>query len=333
MNAEIDISSTVLRTERLVLRSWRQSDLEDFFAYASVDGVGQMAGWKPHTDREESRAVLDLFIREKRVLALEYRGKVIGSLGIEEYDEAKFPEFRDKRCREIGYALSKDYWGRGLMPEAVKEAVRYLFEDVGLDVILCGYFLFNKQSERVQEKCGFRHYAFGKYETQLGTVEEDATNILTKEDWLAGQQKAKVRFYDQVEDRKLRFAVIVSRADGHWVFCRHKDRSTLEIPGGHREPGENILATAKRELYEETGAVDFSIEPVCVYSVTAPWNYNGEEVFGMLYLADIRTFEKELRSEIEQVYIRDKMPEAWTYPDIQPLLLREVVRRTGEGPA
>ena len=114
---------------------------------------------------------------------VEYEGKVIGSLGIEKYDEEEFPEFAEKSCREIGYVLSKEYWGRGLMPEAVKEVIRYLFEDVGLDVIFCGHFLRNIQSKRVQEKCGFEHYAFGKYETVMGTVEDNAVNILTKEKW------------------------------------------------------------------------------------------------------------------------------------------------------
>ena len=68
----------------------------------------------------------------------------------------------------------------------------------------------------------------------------------------------KVRFYDKVDDRKLKFAVIAARTGGHWVFCKHRERDTLEMPGGHREPGEDILTTAKRELYEETGAVDLN---------------------------------------------------------------------------
>lgn len=95
MNAEIDISQVTLQTDRLILRSWKESDLEDFYEYAKVDGVGQMAGWLPHKDREESAKILQLFISEKKTFAIEYDGKVIGSLGIELYDEKKFPEFQE----------------------------------------------------------------------------------------------------------------------------------------------------------------------------------------------------------------------------------------------
>ena len=137
----------------------------------------------------------------------------------------------------------------------------------------------------------------------------------------------EVRFYDRADDAKLKFAVIVTKTNGHWVFCKHRERATLEIPGGHREPGEDILTAAKRELYEETGAAEFSIKPVCVYSVTAPWNFGGQETFGMLFYAEVKAFEKELHSEIERIVIQDELPEAWTYPDIQPYLIREVQKR------
>ena len=187
MNAHIDIGGVSLSTERLLLRPWRSDDLEDFFAYASEDGVGQMAGWKPHENREESQRILDHFIRGRRTFALEYRGRAVGSLGIEEYDEERFPELAEKKCREIGFVLAKEHWGKGLMPEAVREAVRYLFEEAGLDAILCGHFLWNRQSLRVQEKCGFRHYAFGTFLTRMGAREADEQRILTKEDWLSAR--------------------------------------------------------------------------------------------------------------------------------------------------
>ncbi len=136
-----------------------------------------------------------------------------------------------------------------------------------------------------------------------------------------------VNFYEKVDDQLMKFAVIISKTEGKYVFCKHKDRDTLEVPGGHREPGEAILDTAKRELYEETGAIDYDIKPVCVYSVIAKDNFEGEESFGMLYYADIKSFEKELHNEIESIVIMDKLPENWTYPDIQPKLIEEAKKR------
>lgn len=135
----------------------------------------------------------------------------------------------------------------------------------------------------------------------------------------------KVKFYESVDDSLLKFAVIISKADDKWVFCKHKKRNTYEVPGGHREDGEAILECAKRELYEETGAVEFDIKPICVYSVTGKTRVNetGEESFGMLYYADIMRFEKELYSEIEKVELFDELPDNWTYPLIQPLLIEE----------
>ena len=185
MNAPIDITDIRLTTPRLVLRPWQEDDLEDFFAYASVDGVGQMAGWTPHKDLEESRNILSHFIRGKHVFALEHQGKVIGSLGIECYNEALYPELAPLRGREIGYVLSKDFWGRGLMPEATNAVIRFLFDEVGLDFITVGHFLRNDRSRRVIEKCGFRYVKNAPYETRYDTVETSMEYILTKEEWRA----------------------------------------------------------------------------------------------------------------------------------------------------
>ena len=138
----------------------------------------------------------------------------------------------------------------------------------------------------------------------------------------------EVRFYDTVNDELLKFAVIISQSNGKWVFCKHKERDTYEVPGGHREAGENILETAKRELQEETGAIKFEIKPICVYSVTGKTRVNdtGEEIFGLLYFAEITEFTKELHSEMEKVVLMDKLPENWTYPLIQPKLIEKYLQ-------
>ena len=135
----------------------------------------------------------------------------------------------------------------------------------------------------------------------------------------------KVEFYDAADDKSLKFAVIVARKAGKWVFCRHKARNTLEIPGGHREAGEAISDAARRELYEETGAISYSMKPVCFYSVAA--SDADEKTFGALFYAEIAETEAVLHSEIESVQLLDELPSMWTYPQIQPLLIEEAKRR------
>lgn len=143
-------------------------------------------------------------------------------------------------------------------------------------------------------------------------------------------ESVQVNFHEQVKDDLLKFAVILSKTEGKWVFCKHKERDTYEIPGGHREIGETVLEAAERELKEETGAVDFTISPVCIYSVRGKTGVNesaDDESFGMLFYADIFSFEKQLHSEIEKIIITPDLVENWTYPLIQPKLLEEAKKR------
>lgn len=180
MNKPIDISAVVLKTERLTLRPWRETDLQDFFEYASVDGVGQMAGWLPHKDMAESKTILDRFIAGKKTFALELEGKVIGSLGVEMYNEDHFPELAAQQGRAIGYALAKPYWGKGLMAEAVQAVIRYLFETEKLDFVLISHFEWNRQSARVIEKCGLQYCKTTVHETRFGTKEITIDCILRR---------------------------------------------------------------------------------------------------------------------------------------------------------
>ena len=178
MNKQINITGVVLTTDRLILRPWRESDLNDFFEYASVDGVGQMAGWKPHRNIEESKTILSGFITGKKVFAIEYDRKVIGSLGIEKYKEDQYPELAPLQGREIGYVLSKAYWGQGIMPEAVKLVIDWLFQVHKLDFVMVGHFDWNKQSRRVIEKCGFQFLRNTCLTTRYETVENCLEYIL-----------------------------------------------------------------------------------------------------------------------------------------------------------
>ena len=138
----------------------------------------------------------------------------------------------------------------------------------------------------------------------------------------------EVKFYDSVDDSLLKFAVIVSQSNGKWVFCKHKERDTYEVPGGHREAGESSLETAKRELQEETGAIRFDMKPLCVYSVTGKTRVNdmGEESFGLLCYAEITEFATELHSEMEKIVLLDELPEEWTYALIQPKLIEKYLQ-------
>ncbi len=167
MDILVDITGVTLETERLILRPWRETDLDDFFAYASVPGVGEMAGWLHHDSIETSKQILDAFISSKNMFAivLKENGKAIGSLGLHLSWANDDPLYKNLRQKEIGYVLTKEFWGRGLMTEAVLAVIRFGFEVLKLDALTVGHFITNSRSQRVIEKCGFtlvkstEHYA------------------------------------------------------------------------------------------------------------------------------------------------------------------------------
>ncbi len=181
MNANVDITNVVLKTDRLILRPFNEDDLEDLFEYASIEGVGERAGWKHHENIAETNQILEMFIKEKKTFAvvLKENKKVIGSIGIEKYGrEESLSEFFDYKGREIGFVLSKDYWGQGLMPEALKGVIEYCFNEMDYDFLLCGHFDFNTQSARVQEKLGFIPYRRLLFETRMDTQEKGILSLL-----------------------------------------------------------------------------------------------------------------------------------------------------------
>ena len=143
----------------------------------------------------------------------------------------------------------------------------------------------------------------------------------------------QVAFYEKADDELLQFAVIAAKYQGRWVLCKHKERSTWEFPGGHREAGETIEAAAVRELYEETGAAEYRMVPVSVYSVTdqAQSGEKQAESFGMLFSAEISRFDQLPPTfEMEKIECFEKPPDNWTYPEIQPLLFQHLRQAAGK---
>ena len=181
MNANIDLSQVTLTTERLILRPWQQSDLEDFYAYASVEGVGELAGWVHHQSIEETKTLLEMFLQEKKTFALclKSNNQVIGSIGLEAYDEEKVKEeFKPLKCREVGYVLSKEYWGCGIMHEALNAVIDYCFHEIQCDALFLNYYERNHQSKRIAEKCGFIFYKDNLVTTRYGSIEPSKMNVL-----------------------------------------------------------------------------------------------------------------------------------------------------------
>lgn len=152
----------ILYTDRLILRPWEDTDAESLYEYAKDDRVGPAAGWPPHTSVENSREIIEAVLSEPETYAvcLKEDNKPIGSIGlmVGKQSNLNIPETEG----EIGYWLGVPFWGQGLIPEAVREMIRYAFDDLHLTRLWCGYFDGNEKSKRVQEKCGFVYHHTNK---------------------------------------------------------------------------------------------------------------------------------------------------------------------------
>jgi len=174
-----------LETDRLTLRLWEETDVNDMFEYASDPRVGPNAGWPVHENIETSKKIVNGFIKDNDVYAivLKSENKVIGSLGL--HDRKPDKASVNLKHKEIGYVLNPKYWGQGIVPEAVKRVIKHGFEELNLDLIWCGYFSFNENSKRVVEKCGF-NYRFTKNKTLPLLNDKAVENLyynITKEEY------------------------------------------------------------------------------------------------------------------------------------------------------
>ena len=175
----------MLKTERLILRRWEDSDAESLFEYAADPDVGPIAGWPPHQSVEESRDVIKNVFNGKEAYAicLKTDGRAIGAIELKLNGHTDLTE-RDDEC-ELGYWLGKPFWGQGIMPEAVKEILRHAFEKIGMTKVWAGYYEGNLKSKRVQEKSGFR-YQWKSEGVDVPLMHEKRTghvSSMTKDQW------------------------------------------------------------------------------------------------------------------------------------------------------
>ena len=147
-----------LETERLILRPWSFDDAESLYKYASDDRIGPIAGWNPHKSVDESRQIINDVLSAYGVYAvvLKETDEPVGSIGlmIGKKSNLNLPDNE----AEIGYWIGVPYWGQGLIPEAMKELIRFAFNDLKIERLWCGYFDGNEKSKRCQEKCGFKYH-------------------------------------------------------------------------------------------------------------------------------------------------------------------------------
>ncbi|MGL4735994.1 MAG: GNAT family N-acetyltransferase [Cellulosilyticaceae bacterium] len=170
-----------LETQRCLLREWQLEDLEDVYAYSKNPNVGPNAGWKPHESREETKEIIERFQKQDDTWAIVEKatGKVIGSVGLHRDEKRDTP-----RVRMIGYALSQDYWGQGIMVEVVRRVIAYGFDEMQLKLISSGHGAFNVRSKRVLEKCGFKFEGIircGYVNYDGGIFDEFSYSITNKE--------------------------------------------------------------------------------------------------------------------------------------------------------
>ena len=156
----------ILETPRLVLRLFREDDVHDLYAYTSVENVLEMAGLKTHKSLLEAYGMLFAFMEYQNTLALVHREeeKVIGSISLE---EMRFSNYAEYRSSSMSFLLSKEYWGQGLMPEALKRVIGYVFDEMDLELLNAGHYLDNHQSESVIRKCGFVEVGYSVHHNRL----------------------------------------------------------------------------------------------------------------------------------------------------------------------
>lgn len=174
-----------LQTERLILRPWSEDDAESLYKYAKNQEVGPIAGWPVHTSVENSLDIIRnvLSAPETYAVCLKEDNRAIGSIGLISPMQSHTKAAEDEI--EIGYWIGETFWGKGYIPEAVRELQKHAFEDLGCSAMWCGYYDGNEKSKRCQEKCGFVYHHTEEDQpcTLMGDLRTEHFTKITREQW------------------------------------------------------------------------------------------------------------------------------------------------------
>gem|GEM_PF-98344 len=464
-----------LETKLLILRRLTINDAPSMLRnWASDDEVTKYLTWPTHTDVSVSEDIINswLPLYDKPeyyhwTIILKELGEPIGTIGAVEQRE-------DIKMMHIGYCIGRKWWNKGITSEALRELIRFFFEDVGVNRIESRHDPRNPNSGKVMIKCGLKYegtmrqsdvnnqgicdaayyvllaeeyftqkaksqqttIAYQPYTTAhldgvlllsqewhdenitFGVVPDTAEDVASYQNeyfhvaldgkrvvgyataeiindneygifpcgadylrindvyvakeyrshgigerllniieqkadensmphifltsatkdaeaiqrfylrngytiWATRFFKRKgwdVRTYPLNDLDYYRFVVIFARYQDKWLYCRAKERDTFETAGGHIEKGETPFEAAKRELFEETGAVKFDIRPAFDYSVHTPEEYSN----GQVYLADVCELGEMPGFEMVEVKLFDKIPDKMRFPQILPVLFEKV---------
>ena len=324
MNPMTHKGTVTLETNRLILRRLTIDDADAMFKnWASDHEVAKFLTWHAHTDVSVSELIINswLPLYDKPdyyhwTIVLKESMEPVGTI-------AAVSQQEDINMVHIGYCIGQNWWNKGITSEAFKEIIPFFFEEVGVNRIESRHDPQNPNSGKVMIKCGLQ-YEGTKRQGDVNNqgICDAAYYALLAKDYFAMKERKgwDVRVYPLNYLLGCRFTVIFARYKDKWLYCRSKERDTYETAGGHIEKGETPLEAAKREFYEETGAVKFDIKPIFDYAVYKEDEFSN----GRVFFAQVHELGEMPDFEMAEVKLFDTTPDEMRFPQILPVLFKKV---------
>ena len=329
----INVTGVKLETYRLILRKIDENDLADFNEYASVEGVGEAAGWQHHSSIAECELILKKMVESCSEFAVVYKknNKMIGTIGIQK----PTVELDGLNGVELGYVISKDYWGMGIATEAIREVIRWLMFEVNVDYVSSGHFVENERSKRVIVKNKLKFVKDLVYTTRTNEKKNSKYYVLKREDYLKTKEivqrfdpdgnRLEIKTYRGEKHIPNTYVGVVDiiiknvKYDLYLVTKRDINKETypgfFEISGGAIDYGEDLEHAAIREVKEETGLDIFNLKyryktfgnHMLYFTFTAETNNELNAV--RLQAGETMDYKWIKANEFKELFDSDKVPD------------------------